>query len=405
MDLDKEKSTENLSDKKLSATISHNIGNISIDNKQSERKYICNYAGCNLAYFKQSRLDRHIRLHTGERPYKCNYPECTKAYTNSSHLKRHIETHNCTKTKLQCSKCFLMLSNRHNLKRHYARVHDNVLTCNECNEEFTKKHQLTQHIAMHNNVIPYKCNQCDKILISIKNLKRHEKLHKKGKKSYPCSQCTEVFDKWTLLFKHKQIQHINGKYYSVIESSQRPCLVEKTSSRIATKVKQRWAWLVLGWVTTSEHYFKCDQCKKVFSNENYLNRHLKIHNKSRCFIPCPYKDCEKSYLSKSNLTNHINYYHLNKKFICDICKTGLSAKSKLIQHIQTHESNNKFKKKQITKQRKIRKDVGIPRKSMVTVLSGLRFDQKRDAELLKRKTDIELKTTQDLCINDKNKDV
>lgn len=105
------------------------------------------------------------------------------------------------------------------------------------------------------------------------------------------------------------------------------------------------------------------------------------------------------------MTNHINYYHLNKKFICDICKTGLSAKSKLIQHIQTHESNNKFKKKQITKQRKIRKDVGIPRKSMVTVLSGLRFDQKRDAELLKRKTDIELKTTQDLCINDKNKDV
>lgn len=105
------------------------------------------------------------------------------------------------------------------------------------------------------------------------------------------------------------------------------------------------------------------------------------------------------------MKNHINYYHLNKKFICDICKTELSAKSKLIQHIQTHESKQKFKKKKITKQRKIRKDSGIPRKSMVTVLSGLRFDQKKDAELLKRKTDIELETTQDPCTDDKNQDV
>lgn len=186
--MDLSKKTANLLDTKLSATKSHNIGNISTDIKQSERKYICNYVGCNLAYFKQSRLDRHIRLHTGERPYKCNYPECTKAYTNSSHLKRHIETHTSTKKKLQCSKCPLMISNLHNLKRHHARVHSNVLTCNECKRKFTKKHQLIQHIALHYNVISYQCNQCDKRLISIKNLKRHEKLHEIGKKSYPCSQ-------------------------------------------------------------------------------------------------------------------------------------------------------------------------------------------------------------------------
>ncbi len=34
---------------------------------------------------------------------------------------------------------------------------------------------------------------------------------------------------------------------------QRPYHVEYTSSRPITEVKQRWAWLVLGWVTAWEH--------------------------------------------------------------------------------------------------------------------------------------------------------
>ena len=34
---------------------------------------------------------------------------------------------------------------------------------------------------------------------------------------------------------------------------QRPYHVENTGSRPITEVKQRWAWLVLGWVTAWEH--------------------------------------------------------------------------------------------------------------------------------------------------------
>ena len=33
---------------------------------------------------------------------------------------------------------------------------------------------------------------------------------------------------------------------------QRPYHVEQTGSRLITAVKQRWAWLVLGWVTAWE---------------------------------------------------------------------------------------------------------------------------------------------------------
>ena len=36
-------------------------------------------------------------------------------------------------------------------------------------------------------------------------------------------------------------------------TSQLPYHVEYTGSRLITKVKQHWAWVVLGWETTSEH--------------------------------------------------------------------------------------------------------------------------------------------------------
>ncbi|XP_046814436.1 zinc finger protein 19-like [Vespa crabro] len=354
MGQDKIKSPPKILDETLNFTKSDSIQNISTKSEQSDKKYVCKHTGCNAAYFKQSRLDRHIRLHTGERPYKCDYPECIKAYTNSSHLKRHMEVHNPTKKRLQCSKCSLMISNYHNLKRHYTRVHnnDNILTCNECNAVFSKKHQLVQHIAVHFDVTSYKCSKCNKGYLNIKRLKRHETMHEKGQKSYPCQivQCSEVFDKWALLCKHKKTHHIND--------------------------------------------YKCDQCEKAFSTKTRLKIHSKIHEKSRILIPCPYEDCERSYLFESNLKNHIKTCHLGQRFICDICKAGLSSKQKLIEHKRIHESKTK---KRIPKQsqRKKRKDAGIPRKSMVTTLAGIVFTHQVEKELLERETNI----VDDSCID------
>ena len=46
----------------------------------------------------------------------------------------------------------------------------------------------------------------------------------------------------------------HGKYLIfALPSRQRPYHVENTSSRLITEVKQRWAGLVLGWVTAWEH--------------------------------------------------------------------------------------------------------------------------------------------------------
>ena len=63
--------------------------------------------------------------------------------------------------------------------------------------------------------------------------------------------------------------------YFLSHSRQRPYHVENTSSRPITEVKQRWARLVLGWVTAWEHRvllsFSCIWSKWNISWDNYAS--------------------------------------------------------------------------------------------------------------------------------------
>ena len=56
---------------------------------------------------------------------------------------------------------------------------------------------------------------------------------------------------------------------------QRPYHVECTASRPISEVKQRWVWLVLGWVTAWEHQMLL--AFAAFLEKNYQSHHYKIY--------------------------------------------------------------------------------------------------------------------------------
>ena len=56
----------------------------------------------------------------------------------------------------------------------------------------------------------------------------------------------------------------------IVYFRQRPYHVQSTGSRLITAVKQRWAWLVLGWVTAWEHHVLLT----IFFFFNFLLKHI-----------------------------------------------------------------------------------------------------------------------------------
>ncbi|XP_043256004.1 zinc finger protein 317-like, partial [Colletes gigas] len=312
-----------------------------------EKRYKCTYIGCNAAFVRPNRLARHIRFHTGERNYICTYAGCDKAYTNSSHLKRHMETHCLTKKMYQCPECPSVVSNLHNLKRHYNLMHGDhgKLTCTECGQTFTKKYHLATHMITHTGV-KHKCDQCNRSFTNIRTFKRHKENHVTRKKRYSCtvSGCSEIFEKWLLLCAHLKTQHVI--------------------------------------------YYRCKDCDKVFLSKYHLKVHSQVHIENRSVIPCPYDKCPRVYYFKKNLDFHIKINHLGLKYQCDICKVEISSKFRLSEHIQKFHMSEERIKRTKKLQRKKRKDAGSHKKSAVSALVGVNLPPKLEKVVLKRKENI-----------------
>ena len=57
-----------------------------------ERQFPCEEEGCGYFASSPSKLERHIRTHTGERPYSCEVEGCCFTATRRGNLDRHIAT-------------------------------------------------------------------------------------------------------------------------------------------------------------------------------------------------------------------------------------------------------------------------------------------------------------------------
>lgn len=87
---------------------------------KSSLQSICKFCGKNFVF--ESRLKRHLYVHTGERPFACQH--CGKTFNQKASLGQHILTHSARKP----------------------------FMCDVCGRQFIKKSVFVSHSRMHTDV-------------------------------------------------------------------------------------------------------------------------------------------------------------------------------------------------------------------------------------------------------------
>lgn len=210
---------------------------------EQHKNLTCNI--CGLICVSMSRLDLHIRQHTGEKPFLCS--TCGKSFISKAHLKAHLKTHDKKEVteKFQCKACEKSFTTFFSLKKHYL-LHnkDYKHVCKKCCDYFTTLEELESHCERHDDWQLYECTICHKKWTTVGQLNGHMNSHTEDKKLYICRFCGKGFLAHNSLTKHLQ-DHFEGP--------SKPTEKEKHSEN------------------------SCEICLTKFDNEVSLKEHIKLH--------------------------------------------------------------------------------------------------------------------------------
>jgi uncharacterized Zn-finger protein len=74
-------------------TLPYNIVAQSRIQNLEEKLFKCTQKDCGYTTAAKSRLNQHMKIHTGEKPFKCTHAGCNYATAYTSDLTKHIRTH------------------------------------------------------------------------------------------------------------------------------------------------------------------------------------------------------------------------------------------------------------------------------------------------------------------------
>ncbi|KAI9484142.1 MAG: hypothetical protein EXX96DRAFT_166681 [Benjaminiella poitrasii] len=87
-----------------------------------------------------------------------------------------------------------------------ALLNENTKTyaCHQCEQTFSRIHNLKSHLATHSQDRPFQCDTCHQYFRRQHDLKRHQKLHT-GERPYVCNKCNRSFARLDALNRHQRI--------------------------------------------------------------------------------------------------------------------------------------------------------------------------------------------------------
>ena len=261
---------------------------------------------------------------SGVKKYKCTL--CDDRFTSKGTLKQHIENKHQRKI-YKCSICSASYSHRGTLIEHMnSHTKQNIFKCNFCSKEFLNGKYLKNHLKeVHTKLKPFKCDVCSLKFIRKDKLVMHIKCVHEKKTSYTCSLCSKTLaHKWSL---HQHMRrHVGG------EQSKCPyCPFKADGSKdLKRHLKLHFA----------DEKYKCSECTASFTHRRGQRKHLEsVHKKDPGPLePLVYKcsKCEHKYKCKASLQRHELTHDQIKNFQCIICVAKFYSRTHLKRHMSQH---------------------------------------------------------------------
>ena len=241
--------------------------------------------------------------------YDCPIEDCTKSFPTRGNLNRHIKHVHLNLRPYKCDfeNCSESFHTRQGLETHINGVHLNLrpYKCDyeNCSESFHTRQKLERHInGVHKNIRPFECDICGESFTLKENLDRHKATHEEDLKPVECPHCDEKFKNFKELETHIKKSH-----------------------------------------TMTAH--QCSDCKKYYPTRKGLNQHIKYCKKIKEY-KCPDPECEKSFVTKLELDDHIARKHSDERnHICDFegCGEAFKTEADLRQHKKSHSDKRLHK--------------------------------------------------------------
>ncbi|XP_037130113.1 zinc finger protein 227 [Syngnathus acus] len=359
------------------------------------RTYLCTVCGKTFKY--STLLQQHQYLHTGEKPFRCpdcgrkfafaqnmrahcrqhrlhqanhfpspalpskqtsvpertarprdepkrtfNCPLCPHMCGSPADLRAHMRFHEveyeAQEKRLQappeikkvfnkgqaCPHCPCTYPGEISLRLHIFKSHQNVaqdwdkvsISPLKDFEGEISENQQVKHKREDSSVKPYKCPECGKMFRHRSVLELHMRIHSKDK-PYHCSVCGKGFR-----FSSYLQQHI------VIHSGQKPHKCPDCGKDFAFLQNMRTHQKL-----HQEKPFRCTSCRKGYSDETQLRRHMLSHNGDK---PHKCNLCSKSFGLAYLLRDHLNTHTGERPHRCGDCGKSFSWLSSLLVHQKIH---------------------------------------------------------------------
>ena len=240
-------------------------------------------------------------VHQGKKPLKCGI--CDNFFSDEGDLKKHIESAHEKKVPFKCEICYYSSSRKDYLKKHIESVHEKkeLFKCNICDYSCSQKDFLKKHIeSVHEKKKLFKCDICDYSCFLKHDMKKHfESVHEK-RKQFKCNICD-----YSCYHKCNMKKHVES-------------------------------------VHEKKEPFQCDICDYKCYQKGSMTEHVEsAHEKMKKSFNC--NTCKIIFQRKDKFEKHVNIYHKEKWFPCELCEAHFGFKTLLIKHeMKNHDLKGPF---------------------------------------------------------------